>query len=108
MDIKELEVPVLEQAIKPINRKKKRNGVEYNYYTTYLYRGVPYIPHYRKADCYIPPGYAYDTGMTTDKGEPLYSYHTHMERTSGQLEKAGALRKPEYLMERDRTVPLMY
>jgi hypothetical protein len=81
-------------------RKSKREILEYAYYTTYLYRGVPYVPHYKEPDRYIPPGYSYDTGMVDSKGLRFFSQDANKEFSASQLEKAGAIRVPMYLWKR--------
>lgn len=93
MDTVELETPVK-------SKKKKREIQEHNFYTTYTYRGVPYIPHYTKPDCYVPPGYSYDSGMRDRDGGRFFTQDPNKEFTAKQLEKAGAVRVPEYLWSR--------
>jgi hypothetical protein len=88
-------------------RKSKRGEVEYGYYATYKYRGVPYVPHYTKPDCYIPPGYTYDSGMADRYGNRWFTEDSNKEFSASQLEKAGAIRVPEYLMKRSRYQELL-
>jgi hypothetical protein len=88
-------------------RKSKRDVLDHGYYTTYLYRGVPYVPHYKEPDCYIPPGYSYDTGMVDSNGNRFFSQDANKEFSASQLEKAGAVRVPMYLWKRPRYQELL-
>lgn len=90
-----------------VKKVKRNDALEHAYYTTYLYRGVPYIPHYRQADCYVPPNYTYNTGMEDSNGNRYFTHDPNKEFTASQLEKAGAVRVPMYLWKRARYPELL-
>lgn len=83
-----------------MSRKNERVDEGHLGYVTYVYRGVPYVPHYCKPDCYVPPGYSYPIGPMDDSGCRLFYVDTSMERTASQLVKAGAIPKVEFLWAR--------
>ena len=85
-------------------KPKYKDGMENAYYTIYRYKGIPYIPHYDKRDCYIPPGYTKPAPhMVDSQGRQLYYADVTVERTSTALEKAGATKEPMLLWKRNKS-----
>ena len=85
-------------------KPKYKDGVETAYYKIYVYNGVPYIPHYDKQDCYIPPGYTKPAPLMVDsQGRQLYYADVTVERSSTALEKAGATKEPMLLWKRNKS-----
>jgi hypothetical protein len=98
------EVPKLEAPVKESKdgKRKYSDGVDTAYYVTYNYRGCPYIPHYTKPDCYVPPAYSKPApNMVDAQGRQLYYADVTVERSASELEKAGATKSPMVLWRRN-------
>lgn len=95
-----IDIPVMGNPNVTIKKSKKRDTTERANYVTYRLGEVPYIPHYKLPDCYIPPAYSYDTGLKDDSGCSFYSFDRTKERSARQLEIAGATKVVENLWVR--------
>ena len=94
------EIPVI------VKKSKKQESMDMAYYTVYRYRGIPYIPHYSKPDCYVGVDNVKDSGMK-DRSDNRFFVDDHdKEFTAKELERAGATKEPMYLWHRYKYVAL--
>lgn len=58
-------------------------------YIAYVLNGITYLPDYKSA-MFVGPGYAYDTGLTDEKGNRFFSTDSNKLYTATFLESKGA------------------